>query len=56
MKTTDMVKYISILGLILTLILDLLKRGGDGISVIVVLISLFLFIAAIVKARVFQKN
>jgi len=56
MKTTNMIKYISIFGLILTIILDLLKTGGDGTTVILVLISAFLFIAASIKARILQKK
>ena len=56
MKTTNMVKYISILGLILTLILDLLKTGGEGTSLILILISAFLFTAASIKSKILQKK
>ena len=56
MKTTNMVRYISILGFILTVIFGLLKTGEEGTSVIVVLISLFLFIVAAIKTRILQKR
>ena len=56
MKTTNMVRYISILGFILTVIFGLLKTGEEATSVIVVLISLFLFIVAAIKTRILQKR
>jgi len=56
MKTTNMIKYISIAGLILTVILDLVKTGGNGTSIILVLISSFLFIAASIKTKILQKK
>ena len=56
MKTTNMVKYISIIGLMLAIIFDLLKTGGGGTTLILVLISSILFIAAAIKTRILQKK
>ena len=56
MKSIKTVKYISISGFILTVIFDLLKTGGEGVTVIVVLISSFLFIATSIKTMIFQEK
>jgi len=56
MKTTNMVKYISILGFIFILISALLKTGGNGTAIIVVLISSLILIAASIKTKNFQKK
>ena len=56
MKSIKTVKYISISGFILTVIFDLLKTGGEGVAVIVVLISSFLFIATSIKTMIFQEK
>ena len=49
MKSVNMVKYLSILGIILTFIGACLKTGGDATSLIVVLISSLIFIPASFK-------
>ncbi len=56
MKTANMVKYISILGFILILFCALLQTGGNGTSITVVLITSFIFIAASIKSKNFQKK
>jgi hypothetical protein len=56
MKITKMVNFLSILCIILTVIVAFVQTGGDGTSVMVVLISSFLFIVASIKTKDLQKK
>ncbi len=56
MKTTDIAKFLSIFCIILTIIVAFVQTGGDGTSVMVVLISSFLFIIASIKNKNLQKK